>query len=80
MSKHGKGGGPRSTAAPYEGRAMSITLTHAQRDAFAALLATGLFGFTRAALVRRLLDAQLQALAEHGWLALPPKPKLRGPR
>jgi Arc/MetJ-type ribon-helix-helix transcriptional regulator len=60
-----------ATAAPYEGRRLSVNLTRTQSRAIDELLATGLFGFNRSDLVRRLIDEKLRALVLEGWIAMP---------
>lgn len=56
-----------TTAAPYEGRRLSLTLTRAQSRAIDQLLEHGLFGLNRSEVVRRLLDEKLRELVLQGW-------------
>lgn len=74
MTARAKAKRPRvaSRLAPYERRRLTLTLTAAQRDALDVLLATGLWGFTRVDVLRRLIDAKLVELAERAWIPVGP--------
>ncbi len=46
---------------------MSLTLSRAQSAAIGELLESGLFGFNKTDVVRRILDEKLRELVLQGW-------------